>query len=885
MIRLQANLLADLDALGQNPTAAALSALREAAKVPGGLKAQHWPSPKVNDECKKVLTFLREAIDKYCECCILDEPTTLYAATHGLRFARLATTARRAYDAAKRARGGLDFDDLLTVARDLLRRDDVEPPAGVEFILVDEFQDTDPVQAEILRRLAGASFATGKLFVVGDFKQSIYRFRGAEPQIFQELRAEFPEAGRHALTENYRSTTGVIDFVNALFADAFDPEKPRLIPGNDSQPASDVPAVELVWADESTIVEDGPKAKRPGVDERRRVEAQWLARHLRTRLAAGWPIRVRGTNEIRDAHAGDVAFLFRAMTDLAAYEQALEAEGFDYHVVGGKAFYAQQEVRDLVNVLSIVEDPLDSIALAGALRGPFFALSDEGLFWLHQAGRGELIDGLDALDSAPNLDETDRRRALRARSLLGGWRELKDHSPIAALVDRVLDESGFEAALLGEPLGGRKRANARKLVRLARRFDSRGGFTLAHFVARLRADLRDPPREEQAATTEEEGESIRLMSIHQSKGLEFPIVVVPDLNRKSDIVRAGVAFTTALGPLVRPSNDDPSDHEDDAGSGRSLGWLTYEAIERREDEAEALRLFYVATTRARHDLILSAGARVDEKPESPAMRLLSERFDRATGVCLAPLPDGWSAPRVAVIRESPPATVASSHEDIDEELGVPRIIYQPGLTPPAPGSQRARLTPRAAARAIESTPLRDDPPCPVVPSVSPRYFDLDAARVLSPHAERLDRLTRSILSDRNLFVHRDVVRVARASRRAATRSSRARRTHRRGRCASRSLDQRPTLGRPRRDACSRSHRRLDTCLADARRSRHGLSRHDGVVPAHFRWFLSRGDLRRTRWFGSCGASTASPLLSRCACPRLRAGRSGMALPTWCGFRG
>ena len=104
--------------------------------------------------------------------------------------------------------------------------------------------------------------------------------------------------------------------------------------------------------------------------------------------------------------------------------------------------------------------------------------------------------------------------------------------PIAALVDRVLDESGFEAALLGEFLGDRKRANARKLVRLARRFDAQGGFTLGHFVARLRADLRKPPREEQAATTDEDGESVRLMSIHQAKGLEFPIVVLPDLNRK-----------------------------------------------------------------------------------------------------------------------------------------------------------------------------------------------------------------------------------------------------------------------------------------------------------------------------------------------------------------
>src|SRR4029079_8019051 len=103
-------------------------------------------------------------------------------------------------------------------------------------------------------------------------------------------------------------------------------------------------------------------------------------------------------------------------------------------------------------------------------------------------------------------------------------------------------ESGYEPALAGEFLGPRKRANVRKLVRLARRFDEQGGFTLADFVARLRADLREPPKEEQAATNDEEGECVRLMSIHQAKGLEFPIVVVPDLNRKLGVTRGTVAL-------------------------------------------------------------------------------------------------------------------------------------------------------------------------------------------------------------------------------------------------------------------------------------------------------------------------------------------------------
>ena len=328
------------------------------------------------------------------------------------------------------------------------------------------------------------------------------------------------------------------------------------------------------------------RGEKASVHERRTTEAVWLARRLRERIDAGWQIRDPKTKTPRAATPGDIALLFRAMTDVAPYEVALAAEGFEYHVVGGSAFYAQQEVHDLINVLSAIEDPFDVVSLAGALRSPFFCLSDDGLYWLATSLHRDLAANLHRCDQIPELSPTDGPRARRAGRLLASWRESKDQMPIAALIDRVLDESGYEAALLGEFLGSRKRANARKLVRLARRFDGQGGFTLADFVARLRDDLRRPPREEQAATTDEEGESVRLMSIHQSKGLEFPIVVVPDLNRDSGSNFQGVVFHPELGPLVRPSRDREPDagaseaHDASDEQGQSLGWQTYGALER-----------------------------------------------------------------------------------------------------------------------------------------------------------------------------------------------------------------------------------------------------------------------------------------------------------------
>jgi len=726
-------------------------ALRKEAMLPRLGKNDAWPSPEIKIAVSVALEDLRKLADRYCVKAEADPAASRRSATQGLRFARLALGASRAYDEAKRLRGGLDFDDLIRKARDLLRdhapavREAAGRPVG--FVLVDEFQDTDPVQGEVLRRLAGDDLAAGRLFLVGDFKQSIYRFRGAEPKVFGAFRAEFPEAGRLDLSVNFRSNSGVIDFVNALFADAFPGGPSVLTAGPGSVPATPGPAVQFVWADESSPAADGTGPK-PIVAEARRVEARWLARLLRSKLDAGWTVRDRGTGRPRAAGPGDVAFLFRALTDLAAYERALVDEGFDYHVVGGSTFYAQQEIQDVVNVLSVIEDPLDALALAGALRGPFFGLSDDGLFRLgggDGAGGAEgLVSAFAGLGGVDGLGAEDRRRAGRAYRLLTAWRGLKDRLPIAGLVDRVLDESGFEAALLGENLGDRKRANARKMVRMARRFDARGGFTLADFVARLRADLRDPPREEQASTTEEEGTSVRLLSVHQSKGLEFPIVVVPDLNRRAggDLVR--VAFHPELGPLVPPGDGEPGaadgenpGHDESAdegeGSGASLGWTTYRALEAVEEEEEGFRLFYVATTRARDALILSAGAKPSAKPASPALRLLDARFDRRTGR-LRPsvtLPERADPPEVTVVATQPPRVE-------------PRT--------PRPPARRPKL--RAVAAAIDAVPLRPDMPVGKRAVLTPPTFlDLETQAVAnrSHRAGRLAALVRAVLADRHLF--------------------------------------------------------------------------------------------------------------------------------------
>ena len=728
-----AEAIARLDAIGPGDPIPALESLANAAKVQGLTAKGIWPGPEVYEEVKDQFTEIRETIKKVKAGLTWDEDISREAAAHGIRFARLARHARGTFNRLKRDRSAVDNDDLLLLTRDLIAQEGspvrADLASGMDLILVDEFQDTDPIQGEILTRVADAGAV--RMFFVGDFKQSIYRFRGANPELFRRFRDEVPEVGRRHLTANFRSVPGVLDFVNALFGSTFTEAGSALQPGAGAGGRDGPPAVLFAWSG-PPVPDPTAKSGKPDATHRRREEARRLAVYLASRLRDGWPIRDPKDGTTRHAHAGDVAILFRSLADSGMYEQALVAEALDFHVVGGSGFFAQLEVLDLINVLSAVEDPTDSVALAGALRSPFFSISDDALFWLAAERPGAIAHGLEAMDAerADRLPTADRPRVERARTALAAWRAVKDAVPISTLVDRILSDSGYEAALLGEWLGDRKRANARKLVGMARRLDDAGGFTLADFVDRLRTDLRAATKETQASTTDDAGEIVRLMSIHQAKGLEFPIVVVPDLDRKRPGELRRVAFDAGLGPLVNPvaDADDGSDDGDDS-SGGSLGWLVYRHLEKTADDAEALRLFYVATTRARDFLILSAAAEPGQKPTSPTLTLLDERFDRSTGAYHGdPLPGDWTLPRVDLI---PP-------EGGD--------FAKAG---PAPSQTSNRTIPLLKiAGLIETARIRPVPP-PNLRGLPhpPRMVWLNPTPAGSTTSARLDRLCRAILQD------------------------------------------------------------------------------------------------------------------------------------------
>ena len=491
---------------------------------------------------KNLLTEIRKSAERIADRASFDATAARPAAVAVLQVLELTQSVAAALERRKRELARLDFDDLLLRARNLLcspqhRRLRQRLSLGVELLLVDECQDTDPLQADLIDALCGGEIALGKLFFVGDYKQSIYRFRRADPEVFRNLRGAVPTKGRLPLTLNFRSRPAILEFVNSLFGEAFGPDFEPLAASRGQ--ATPPPAVEFLWASASSGESGDGAAGEAGEDQLpaaaahsddveprgaetlRRIEADWIARRIK-QIVDGDELMLEEKSEdgrpptLRKVKNGDVAILFRALSNAAIYEAALERHGIKYYVVGGKAFYSQQEVFDLLNFLKALDSSCDEVALAGTLRSPFFSLRDEALLLLAQH-EGGLSAGLFSASPHPALDDEQRRRVAFAARTIAELREVKNRLPIAALLGEMLARTGYDAALTAEFLGTRKLANLRKLVDLARDFDQSGIFTLTDFIAQLAENVAKQPDESPAATHAEGSDVVRLMTIHQAK--------------------------------------------------------------------------------------------------------------------------------------------------------------------------------------------------------------------------------------------------------------------------------------------------------------------------------------------------------------------------------
>ncbi|MBX7166635.1 MAG: UvrD-helicase domain-containing protein [Pirellulales bacterium] len=624
-------------------------------------KPKNWAEPEQMQAFRQAAEVIRERAKDLSKTLDFDPVGAIPAATYCRQLLAISQELAAAYQQRKDALQALDFDDLLLGARELLHGPEAaavrrEVSQHIKVLLIDEFQDTDAAQVDLVNAICNDVLDDGKLFFVGDHKQSIYRFRGAEPEVFHQLRARIPPEGQLPLSRNFRSQPAILDFVNAIFTGEFAEYQPLVA----ARPqVTRLPAIEFIWAEmpEEPDEPEGP-ADQPA-RRRRKLEADWIARRLRqlidSREPLVWDAEAAQNDRpaARPARQGDVALLFRAMSDAYLYEDALRRWGFDYYVVGGQAFYAQQEIYDVLNLLRAVASPADALSLVGALRSPIFALADDTIFWLAQHPEG-IRAGLFAAPVAGIAGE-QAARVRFAGKVLGELTALRDRRPVAELLTTALARTGYDAALLADFLGERQVANLHKLIDQARQFDASGTLTLTDFIRQLAEFVVRQPREPLAATQPESQDVVRLMSIHQAKGLEFPIVVLPDLERKRrGGGRSPAAFHPVLGPLAAPPEKLPS----------IGGWEMYQALEKEAEEAEHARLFYVATTRAADMLLLAAACDQIDKPSHPWRQMLAKHFDLRTGEYHGPRPAGRGVPVVQVITEPP--------EVLDSPQGKPR---------------------------------------------------------------------------------------------------------------------------------------------------------------------------------------------------------------------
>jgi ATP-dependent helicase/nuclease subunit A len=547
----------------------------------------------------------------------------LFAEPQERAFAGLLAQLERALAEHFAAEGALDFTELLTRTRNLLRdvpgfRAEVQGRVGA--LLVDEFQDTNRLQLELVHLLAearegaprpvassdevlGLPLEPGMLCAVGDRKQSIYGFRGADVSVFELLarRVEASGGARAFLKDNRRSTPALLRRFNHAFA--------RVLRGQPeaADEVAYVPAEDDLRPTRPDV-EVGPPLERllpPAEGADRALEADVLARRLAQLLAPGAPGRVAERDgTLRPVRGADVAVLFRAFTHLETWRQALIRHGVPHRVLGGRGFYAAQEILDVASFLAWVGNPQDRLALAAVVRAPFVGLTDAQLYELHER-TGLSIRRVREWAAAPQggaaLAAGPRERLQRLLALHATLAREWDRLPLRAVVAATLDETGYRVAAAAMPGAEQGLANLAKLEELAGAWEGDGG--LPAFARSLVARAGDQPREEQALALDAgDTRAVQLLTIHRSKGLEWPVVVLPELGSERRTRGGLVAWDRGVGLALAPVLPV-------GGTRETERLLRARQGRRRSEEAESRRLLYVALTRARDKVILAGAPR------------------------------------------------------------------------------------------------------------------------------------------------------------------------------------------------------------------------------------------------------------------------------------
>lgn len=522
----------------------------------------------------------------------------------------LYRNALKNYERKKSEKSYLDYEDLQLKTFELLKSNDVQQKLAAKFkyIMVDEYQDTNLLQYEIFRKLL-FDLQSGNMFIVGDPKQSIYGFRNAEVEVFEKTKQDItnsqtsdteikwqgetvsstPEErkGKIVLAESFRLLGDIVNFVNMVFSKIlvrrshqFEVEYNELLKCRNNSATGKVELMLL----------------KPSSEKEKFIEheCEAIARRILNLFQNKYQIFDAAENP-NDFRFKDAAILLRSRTHLKELELILNKYQIPYIITGGIGFFQTQEIYDFYNYFQFLLNRHNDVALVGLLRSPFFVLSDAELFEIaNHSNEADFWSKLKSFVQADNVSDY----AKRAVTILNDNIIHASRLPIPLLVQRIFRQTGWLGTIAGLQRGEQSRLNVAKLLRLAREFEGKGFANLFDFVERLKTLIKGEEREGQASS-ESEGNAIQIMTIHSAKGLEFPVVFVPFLDKKFKYDNAPY-IDSKVGIGFQANEENSYENKIDPLIYRFLKQQSHS-----KTEAEEKRIFYVACTRAKDMLVLS----------------------------------------------------------------------------------------------------------------------------------------------------------------------------------------------------------------------------------------------------------------------------------------
>ena len=573
----------------------------------------------------------------------------------------------------------LNYQDLLMLTAKLLKgNSEVRAYFQERFthLLVDEFQDTDPIQAEIMFYLTGEQFdeqdwtrltpKPGSLFVVGDPKQSIYRFRRADIATYNQVKELIANSGGEVLTlySNFRSLPGLIEWGNAAFDELFDPIDP---PYQSDFTAMDDVLVNVAGCTEGLLKLPVSKIKGSYPKDIVSADAEQVADWIEKAIGGGIKLS-RSDEELRrgldeEAKAGDFLVIVSRKKNMTLYARALEKRGIAFSLSGGGDLEESGELKELLNLLKALTDPENPVPLVATLRGIFFGFSDNLLYRFKRAG-GQ-FNFLTPVPKRADQDLYDRFDA--ARSTLLRYRAWAKNLPPGSAIEKIIEELGLMPYALAGEMGRGRAGSIVQALELLRSRESRGEISFGGAVDYLERVLEEGV-EEELAVDGGSSSAVRIINLHKAKGLEAPVVILanPGNHKVYDpVLHVTRSAGSAEGYLVIDKT------KDDYGNMETLAlppqWDSWGAEEKIYRDAEYIRLLYVAATRAKNILVISTYLGNPEKsPWCPLEKFLNDHNCQEAFSALLPAKSTVAGGQQV---DEPEPISAGIKQDVEELIG------------------------------------------------------------------------------------------------------------------------------------------------------------------------------------------------------------------------